>query len=177
MGKKLLAILIFLLIAAGVVYYFYHHAKVESPQPGESAVLPQTASTSQPTAAGIEQPQAATTSKAASQPKPGATYSGGENADAGPDIAVVEVDFNGSQFAPQSVNIKVNDWVFFKNKSSVDFWPASNPHPTHTGYPGFDALKAIPPGGEYRFQFTKAGSWGYHDHLDPSIQGVIVVGQ
>ncbi len=92
-----------------------------------------------------------------------------------PNIQVVEVDYDGTSFTPSTVNIKVNDWVFFKNKSTLDMWPASNPHPTHTIYPEFDAKKAIAPGAQYKFQFTKVGSWGYHNHLNPSATGTINV--
>lgn len=105
------------------------------------------------------------------------TFSSGENQPDGSPIAVVEVDFDGSKFSPSPMDIKVNDWVFFKNLSTVDFWPASNPHPTHTDYPGFDAKQPIAPGGQYKFQFTKAGHWGFHNHLSPSIGGVVNVTQ
>ena len=63
----------------------------------------------------------------------------------------------------------------FKNKSTTDFWPASDPHPTHTGYPGFDSGKAVAANGKFNFQFNKAGTWGYHDHLNPGIKGTIIV--
>ena len=43
----------------------------------------------------------------------------------------------------------------FENESGDDFWPASNVHPTHLLYPGFDAKKPILDGGSYSFTFTK----------------------
>lgn len=89
---------------------------------------------------------------------------------------VVEVDYDGSKFTPSTVTINAGDTVAFKNTgSSASVWPASDPHPTHTDYPGFDALKGIAPGGTYSFTFTKTGSWGYHNHLNPAQQGTIVV--
>jgi plastocyanin len=119
-------------------------------------------------------------SKATTTPNPKTTtgtYSAGEGDAAAPDIQVVEVDYDGTAFTPSTVTIKANDYVLFKNKSTVNFWPASDPHPTHTGYPGFDAGKSIAPGGRYTFQFTKIGSWGYHNHFNPSIRGTVVVTQ
>jgi len=92
-----------------------------------------------------------------------------------PDIQVVEIDYDGSKFTPSTVNIKVNDYVVFKNMGTVNFWPASSPHPVHTDYPGFDAGKPIAPGGKYQFQFTKVGSWGFHDHLNPKATGTVNV--
>ncbi len=90
---------------------------------------------------------------------------------------VVEVDYNDTSFSPATVNIKVGDTVVFKNKSSGDFWPASNPHPIHTDYLGFNAGAPLGPGQIYQFIFAKVGSWGYHNHLNPSSGGTIVVSQ
>ena len=47
--------------------------------------------------------------------------------------------------------------------------------PTHELYPSFDAQKTILDGDSYEFTFDRAGRWGYHDHLNPDIQGTIVV--
>ena len=103
-------------------------------------------------------------------------FSSGQEGEAtSPDIAVAAVNFDGSKFTPSPVNIKANDWVFFKNNSQADMWVASNPHPTHTDYPEFDSKKAIAPGATYKFQFTRAGTWGYHNHLDPSVKGMVSV--
>jgi len=85
------------------------------------------------------------------------------------------VKFTGTAFEPQTLTIKQGDTVKFENKSSDDFWPASNNHPTHLLYPGFDAKKPYLSGESYSFTFEKVGRWGYHNHLDPSIMGVIVV--
>jgi plastocyanin len=87
------------------------------------------------------------------------------------------VSFTANGFEPHSVTIKVGQTVTWTNKSSDDLWVASNPHPTHTDYPGFDELKSMPTGQTYSFTFTKVGNWGYHDHLNPSQMGVVVVTQ
>jgi plastocyanin len=127
-------------------------------------------STPQSDASGGQNPGVTSSSTAQSQ----GTFSSGEG-DMGPDVLVVQVNFDGTSFSPNTVNIKAGDIVVFKNNSQQDFWPASNPHPIHTDYPEFDAKKNIPPGGKYQFQFEKVGTWGYHDHLNPSITGTIVV--
>jgi plastocyanin len=85
------------------------------------------------------------------------------------------VKFTGTAFEPSTLTIKAGETVKFENKSGDDFWPASNVHPTHLLYPGFDAKKPILDGGSYSFTFTKTGSWGYHNHLTPDIEGTIVV--
>lgn len=87
------------------------------------------------------------------------------------------VNYTQDGFQPHSITIKVGQTVTWTNKSSDDLWVASNPHPTHTDYPGFDELKSMPTGQTYSFTFTKVGNWGYHNHLNPSQQGVVVVTQ
>jgi plastocyanin len=86
---------------------------------------------------------------------------------------VVKITDNG--FEPSTLTINAGDTVKFENDSSDDAWPASNVHPTHQLYPGFDAKKPLLAGETYSFTFTKAGSWGYHNHLEPDVQGTIVV--
>ncbi len=104
-------------------------------------------------------------------------YSSGEEETQNPDIQVVAINYDGKEFSPVSVNIKVGDYVIFYNKGTSAFWPASGPHPTHTSYPEFDAKKAIDAGGKFQFEFTKTGTWSFHDHLNPSAKGTVIVTQ
>ncbi len=92
-----------------------------------------------------------------------------------PDILVVQVDFDGEKFSPATVNLKVGDFVIFKNNSKSPMWPASNPHPTHSLYSEFDPKQAIQAGGKWQFEFKKSGEWPYHNHLNSQMQGVIIV--
>ena|SRR5260221_10367986 len=85
------------------------------------------------------------------------------------------VNYTENGFQPHSITIKVGQSVTWTNKDSDELWVASDPHPTHTDYPGFDELKSIPTGDTYSFTFTKVGNWGYHNHLNPSQMGVVVV--
>ncbi len=95
------------------------------------------------------------------------------------------VTYTDSGFSPSVVTIKKGDTVVFKNESTTSFWPASDPHPLHNGYPTtggcigstFDACAYIPPGGQWSFLFQFIGSWGYHDHLSPRQGGTVVVTQ
>jgi plastocyanin len=85
------------------------------------------------------------------------------------------VTYSDSGFTPASINVKVGDTVTFKNDSSKSMWVASAPHPTHTGYSEFDAKKGYASGESYMFTFTKAGTWKYHDHLNPTMTGTVIV--
>jgi len=105
------------------------------------------------------------------------TFSSGEEQVLPPDILVVEVVYDGSSYSPSEVNILVGDIVIFKNESEKSFWPASNNHPTHTIYSEFDSKKSSPAGESFQFKFEQAGSWGFHDHLNPSVGGTINVSE
>lgn len=87
----------------------------------------------------------------------------------------VVVEFDGKSFSPETVSLKAGGRLTINNKSNVNMWPASNDHPTHKLYPEFDSLKPILPGESYTLILSKAGTWGYHDHLQPTIKGQIVI--
>ncbi len=78
-------------------------------------------------------------------------------------------------FSPDKITIRTGQSITFISKDAQEFWPASDPHPNHTNYSGFDAGKAINPNGSWRFTFTKEGTWRFHDHLAPFFQGVVTV--
>lgn len=87
----------------------------------------------------------------------------------------VVVDMTSAGFSPNLINVKAGDNVRFENKNTENHWPASAVHPTHQELPGFDALGPVAPGESYEFTFTKVGEWRYHDHLNPTIFGKVVV--
>ena len=95
------------------------------------------------------------------------------NLDTSAATAVV-INENGN-FSPSEVKIKKGGKVTWINKSQNPVWPASNPHPIHTDYPGFDASRGLANGESYSFTFDKAGSWGYHNHLNPGMRGEVKV--
>ena len=74
--------------------------------------------------------------------------------------------FTAQGISPSQLNIKVGDTVKFINQDSAAHWPASDPHPTHTICPGFDALRGLAKGESYSFKFTVAKTCPFHDHLN-----------
>lgn len=94
-----------------------------------------------------------------------------------------------SGFSPSSITIKKGETITFRNESSQLSWPASAIHPTHTVYPGsniakcgttgaegiFDACTGLAKGQAWSFKFDIPGTWKYHDHLNPSRNGTIIV--
>ncbi len=91
------------------------------------------------------------------------------------DENTTEIIMSASGFSPSLVNIRSGEVVRFQNSDTSPHWPASNPHPAHTDYPGFDALHPVAPGQSYSFKFIKVGSFGFHDHLNPGLTGQVVV--
>lgn len=85
------------------------------------------------------------------------------------------VTYTDSGFSPKTITIKKGDSITFVNQSSGDMWVASNPHPVHTDYPAFDEKASVQKGGSWSFTFGQAGTWGYHNHKNPSSSGTVVV--
>lgn len=88
------------------------------------------------------------------------------------ETAVISVTPTG--FKPPSITVRTGTTVTFRNDGTGSHWVASDPHPSHTGLPGFD-LGGMQPGQFKTFTFEKTGTFGYHDHLDAKMRGTIVV--
>ena len=84
----------------------------------------------------------------------------------------VEIGSNG--FSPATLTVTKGTSVTFVNKSGRSVEVASDPHPTHTNLKGFES-DALRDGASFSFTFDKAGTWGYHDHLRPSMTAKVVV--
>ena len=103
-----------------------------------------------------------------------------------PKIYTIKITSSG--FSPKSLTINQGDTVTFVNDDLISHWPASAMHPTHTVYPGsdirkcgtsegeniFDACKGLSKEESFTFTFNEQGSWGYHDHFNPSLTGRII---
>lgn len=106
-----------------------------------------------------------------------------------PEMGGKLVTFNGMEFVPAVLKIGKGDTVTFRNASARNIRPASDPHPSHTDYPGtsskkcgtagaslmFDSCDQIAPGDSWTFKFNEVGAWTYHDHLSAAMIGTIVV--
>jgi len=99
------------------------------------------------------------------------------------------VTITAAGFEPKTLTVKAGDTVTFVNENSNQHWPASAMHPTHTVYPGsdiqkcgtseeedtFDACRGLAQGESFSFIFNEIGTWRYHDHLQTSSTGTIIV--
>ncbi len=191
--KRFIYVIIAVLIIVALSYYFYDSKsrQAQAPSADISEVLKTENSNKQngqenmevqnePTENIQNADQSSQTEQSSGEAKQSeGTFSSGSEAEVSPgaDILVTEIVYDGQKFTPDVLDILVGDVVIFTNNGSKDFWPASNNHPTHTLYPEFDAKGPIAPGGKYQFTFEKAGSWGFHDHLNPSVGGAINVSE
>ena len=81
----------------------------------------------------------------------------------------------GGTFSPATLTVKKGTTVTWTNSGAAKVWIASDPHPVHTGYPGFDSGTDLRAGETYSFTFEKAGSWSYHNHFNPTVKGTVIV--
>lgn len=84
------------------------------------------------------------------------------------------VTITASGFSPKEIIIKVGEDVTWMNSDAIDHTVNSAPHPTHTAYLLLN-LDAIKPGKKKSLTFPKAGTYKYHDHLNPSLTGSVTV--
>ena len=89
--------------------------------------------------------------------------------------AAAVVRYADGGFSPETVSISVGQMVRWVNDGTELMWPASDVHPTHQEYPGFDARRPIGPGGSWSFTFEEEGSQGYHNHMNPTSTGAVIV--
>jgi len=88
------------------------------------------------------------------------------------------VTYTSSGPSPKTLTVRAGDGVRFRNSSSAQVWPASDPHPTHGNCPGFDAMRGLRSGEEYTLTFPDVKTCAYHNHLDPdnsALRGTIIV--
>lgn len=85
------------------------------------------------------------------------------------------VTYTQAGFSPLVLRVRRGDAVLFRNEDTVGLWIASNPHPSHTALPTFNSMRALNAGEIYSYTFTQVGSWGYHNHLDATQEGTIIV--
>jgi plastocyanin len=86
---------------------------------------------------------------------------------------IVEITADG--FNPNVLTVPSGAKVVWVNKDSNPHRVASNPYPEGTDLPGLDSKDPIGPDGTYAFTFSKSGTFGYHDHFKPTVNGQVIV--
>lgn len=84
------------------------------------------------------------------------------------------ITLTASGFSPATLTIKKSVTVTWINQSGQDATVDSDPHPLHTDYPPLN-LGTFSDGQVLLLTFPKSGTYGYHNHLNPSERGTIIV--
>ena len=77
---------------------------------------------------------------------------------------VHQVSIEKNKFIPETITIKIGETVTWNNNDDELHWPASDPHPTHTGVIDFDVGSDLAKGEYYSYTFRRVGDFLYHDH-------------
>ena len=88
------------------------------------------------------------------------------------------VTLTDSGITPAQVTIKSGESITWVNNGTKKIQLASDPHPTHTANPevsGGQFVVEVAPGASTTTTLTKAGTWGFHDHLNPAVRGKVTV--
>jgi plastocyanin len=91
-------------------------------------------------------------------------------------VAPAEVTINSTGFSPSTVVVKVNQGVVWTNTDTASHEVNSDPYPTNNTLSSFNTSAPIPQNGSWDYVFAKAGTYTYHDNLNPyTFKGTIIV--
>lgn len=82
--------------------------------------------------------------------------------------------YSDSGFSPKTITVSSGAIIAIRNTSSSDMQFDSDPHPVHTGDTELN-VGTVAPGKTVTFKVTTTGTHGYHNHLNPSDTGTIIV--
>ena len=82
--------------------------------------------------------------------------------------------FTNDGFTPNKLTVKTGTVVTVKNESSNRVQFSSDDHPTHREDPEIN-MKTLAPGESGTFTAKTVGTHGFHDHIDDSKTGTLVV--
>jgi plastocyanin len=91
-----------------------------------------------------------------------------------PPAAENTITYSDNGFRPATLTVTSGTKITIKNKSSIPLQFDSDPHPEHTDDPELN-VGTVSPGSSVTITVTKPGSHGYHNHLNASDTGTIIV--
>lgn len=150
-GKWLIGIVILVVLVGGI--YFLNKNITSTTTPSQTTT------------------ESAPVPTSGSQPTSPATSTNQQNT-----VTLTQDGFSPTQdgFSPATLTIKTGTTVTWINKSGTVATVNSVPHPIHTTYSPLN-LGSFPDGGTLSLSFDKPGTYGYHNHLNASQKGTIVV--
>lgn len=91
-----------------------------------------------------------------------------------PNLSQATLSISASGFVPNSATITAGGTITWSNDSTVTSNVSSAPHPAHTDYPPLN-LGDVAPGASVSLMFPNPGTYYFHNHLNPSQFGSIIV--
>ncbi len=90
-----------------------------------------------------------------------------------PPTAIVKITDKG--FEPTSLTVKKGTVVIWKASGNTKpVVVAANPYPTNDSLEGLKS-EQLGSGAEYRYKFNESGTFNYHDNLNPTVNGTVIV--
>ncbi|HSX44504.1 MAG TPA: cupredoxin domain-containing protein [Candidatus Saccharimonadales bacterium] len=90
--------------------------------------------------------------------------------------APAAISITSTGFVPASIQVKSGTTIIWTNTDKKPHRVATDPFPTNNGLLGFDSKQDLKTKETYSFTFDTAGTFTYHDDLNPyKIKGTIVV--
>jgi len=180
--KIFIIVLVVILVLGAAAFFIFFGSSTELPQtPISTPSLPEPATIPKPAPTSETQP----VSELEPVPEPQPISEPGL-APESPPVPVTQprepqefiVDiYSFTDWRSATLTIRAGDTVTFINHDDELHWPGSDPHPTHSSLPQFDALGGLSEGQSYSYTFRKLGVYGHHEHLldDPPTLGAITV--
>ncbi len=111
---------------------------------------------------------------ASDQSTNGTTESTQQQAADNGDSGTASITFTDEGFSPATLTVKKGTKVTVANKSSQSVQFSSDDHPAHTDDPELN-MSVLAPGESGTFTAETVGTHGFHDHIDDSKTGTLVV--
>ncbi len=89
-------------------------------------------------------------------------------------VPTIQVTIDQHGFTPSSTQIHVGATVTWSNNGPDNHQVTANPYPSGSSLPSLNSGQ-LSSGQTYKYKFTKAGTYSYHDQLNPLLSGTIVV--
>lgn len=87
-----------------------------------------------------------------------------------------QVVITAARFTPSTIKIKKGQSVAWVNQDGQAHQIASDPYPSEDLLPALNSQEPLARGESYTFTFDKAGTYTYHDHLNPlALRGTVIV--
>lgn len=96
------------------------------------------------------------------------------DSDGDSDEAAATITYTVDGFSPSTITVKAGDTVAVMNNSGDSLQFNSDPHPSHTDNTELN-VGSVQSGRTKTFVVTKTGTFGFHNHFNPTHKGSITV--